>query len=148
MTISKKSKLVDINKIEIYLLHLNFAYIVVFFIHIKKIFHNRVKGYILLKCGFIYSFGITTFFIYITLTCFGPKAINMVNGMYVKYIFPVDNQSCVLFVYKTKQLISYKQDITTGADSDTFERGGVNLNLAFDVASKSILRSSKYQKNR
>ena len=31
-----------------------------------------------------------------------------------------------------------------GADSDTFERGGVNLNLAFDVASKSILLA--YQK--
>ena len=41
---------------------------------------------------------------------------------------------------------SVSECISSGADSDTFERGGVNLNLAFDVASKSILRSSKYQK--
>ena len=35
---------------------------------------------------------------------------------------------------------------STGADPDIFERGGVDLNMAFDVVRKRISRASKWQR--
>ena len=50
-----------------------------------------------------------------------------------------------LFVFHNSNICILKS-VNAGADPETFERGGVGLNLAFEVARKSIIRASKWQR--